>query len=212
MPCLQSEEGSPVVDAGKRVSEGAAVQWNQLIRQCLAGVGEAWETLCREAYGDVYRRLLAMTRDPDLSSDLAQETFLRLLKNGGEKLKTFDPDRGTPFPTYLRVVASNVFRSWMSGSGRDAMAPKRRCCEVPVDLASEKSPSVALDWREVESMIESLPPSARTCIVLYACGFSYKEIGSVVGMTPGGVAAAIWRGRRNLDCPGDSWLGKDPGM
>ncbi|MFG2963531.1 RNA polymerase sigma factor [Streptomyces sp. NPDC048288] len=76
-----------------------------LVAQAVAGDRAAFATLYNDHHGEVYRYLVARTKDRQLAEDLAQETFLRALR----RIDTFKHLPTTAgFVGWLFVIARNL--------------------------------------------------------------------------------------------------------
>src|SRR5207302_2263067 len=74
----------------------------ELLRLMLAGDEEAFTALYRRRQGGVYRFALRMRGSEALAEDVAQETFMALMRDG----RNFDPSRGS-VASYLYGIARN---------------------------------------------------------------------------------------------------------
>ena len=66
-----------------------------LIKKCQRGDKQAFEELIRLYYDYVSGFLLKTTTDSTISEDLAQETFLKMIRS----IEKFDPDGSAAFGT-----------------------------------------------------------------------------------------------------------------
>jgi len=152
--------------------------------------------------GETYPRMLALFRrlsdDEETARDLCQSLYLKLLEDGCRRLRAFDGSLGVPFPTYLRVLATNLHIDWTrSREGRD----RRRWIDLaglrdilPDPVGVEEGDAV----ERVESSLSDLPPRDAAALRMRIAGFSYEEIARSTGLTEGGVAARISRARSRL--------------
>ena len=144
------------------------------VRQQFAQWMEVWgDRLVRFAY--VY------ADDSHTAQDIAQEAFLRLY----QQLR-----RGADLePAWLFRVARNV--------AVDAMRRQQRHLHVQAQLARERSvPDSAADRVLVRHVIDTLPETDRTCLLLYYfADWSLEEIGRALSLSPGAVKARLHRAR-----------------
>ena len=76
-----------------------------LIKKCQRGDRQAFDDLIRLYYDYIFGFLLKSTMDKDLTEDLTQETFLKMIRN----IERFDPDGRVGFGTWLVTIAKNSY-------------------------------------------------------------------------------------------------------
>ena len=97
----------------RRASWARIAGVDELIQRCIAGDSDAWRRFVDQAAPVIYaavRRVLSApgrASDPDAASDIAQEVFVRLLKDDSRLLRRFDPARAS-LTTYLTVIAHST--------------------------------------------------------------------------------------------------------
>lgn len=153
-----------------------------------AGRLEGFERLY-SAVAPALRRYLAMlTRDAAIADDLVQETFLQVHRSR----RTYDPGQ-SPRP-WLFAIARHVFLM-------HARATRRRLARVGAlrdDLDVPVPPEVEglADRILVRGALESIGPDRREALLLHhVWGFSFREIGGILGITE---AAAKLRSSRGM--------------
>lgn len=138
----------------------------------------------------VFRVLQRLAGDPDLASDLAQESFVKLLQRG------VMPD--TPVP-WLVTVALNQLRNTRS---RDARRHQLLTLEHGVDPPASPSPSpdhellIEESRQTVRATLSQLSERQAQLLLLSAEGYSYREIGTILELEEGSVGALILRAKR----------------
>lgn len=133
------------------------------------------------------------------SQDLAQDTFLRAYK-------AYSKFRGESKPlTWLLTIATNVWRNRL----RDSNAAKRDADEVPLpdedigELAESSSSLDSVLSKErlalVASAVADLPDQMRRCVQLRVYQEkSYREISTILGVTPETARSQVSLGRARL--------------
>jgi RNA polymerase sigma-70 factor, ECF subfamily len=140
---------------------------------------ELFERYREPVYGFFRRRL----REPARAEELAQETFLAVLKG----IERYEP-RAT-FRTYLYAIA---FRQ-LSGEWRRA---KRDAIPLETDPAVENNPDDTLWLRRA---VEQLDPAHREVLLLREYEqLSYDEIAEVLRIPVNTVRSRLFRGRMEL--------------
>lgn len=135
-------------------------------------------------YPALFRYLHRLTGDPDVAQDVAQETFVRLLR---QRL----PDREVR--PWIFTVATNLVRDAARAAER-----RRRL----LDGGQAMPPTASRPDEEVErteriaavrELLAHLSERDRQLLLLREEGFSYREIAQVVKVAPGSVGTLIAR-------------------
>src|SRR5262249_46934034 len=139
----------------------------------------------------VYRFAWRMCGSPSVAEDIAQETFLTLLRQPGR----FDPARGA-MRSFLLAVARNVALERLRDGSRGV--------EVGDEVEDQfATPAVDLEDREtadaVGVAVASLPPLQREVLILAQYEeLSLEEIARAVDAEIGTVKSRLHRARENL--------------
>lgn len=171
----------------------------QLMLAARDGDLAAFDALFRRHYG-VIRALCARVTAVESADDLAQETFLRILRHRA----TF---RGEArFTTWSYRIARNVCLEHLARSARD-----RRTAEAWRTEAETAEPSRGGAASERAALLEdamrALEPAQREVLVLCRFhGLSFAEIGAVLGCTAG---AARVRAHRALAALRERYQGSE---
>ena len=141
----------------------------------------------RRAYALCYR----MVGDGDISEDLVQEAFLRVLRFR----KNFRGDAS--FATWLHRIATNVCLDHL-GARRKETAAFAELAAEPMDTGSLPPP----DDSEVaiaRAAFEALSPDQQELLVMSRVnGVGYKEIAAHYGVTEGAARVRVHRTVREL--------------
>ncbi|HEY0169790.1 MAG TPA: RNA polymerase sigma factor [Pyrinomonadaceae bacterium] len=173
----------------------------ELLRLMLAGDEEAFTTLYRRRQGGVYRFALQMSGSEALADDVVQETFMVLIRDGGN----FDSARGS-LAAYLYGIARNhVLRAFdreralvrfddENEEGFDS--PHENLVARPDPLGDlTRAESV----EKLRQAVLALPPHYREVVVL--CELheaSYAEAAEALGCAVGTVRSRLHRARAML--------------
>lgn len=134
---------------------------------------------------------LKATRDPALSDDLVQETFVRLVREL----------RAGRVPENLQAWLFRVCANLITSRGRrGAVAERARALLVRRDLAPSPEDH-ALRHEETDRLtagLARLPAQARVVLLLAAAGLDAAEIGAAVGKTSGATRTYLCRARLQL--------------
>ena len=145
------------------------------------------------AFGELVRRrqsatrqlLRRLTRDPALSDDVAQLSFLQAWKS----------IRGLQSPAafgaWLRKLTVNC---WLQQARL-----KKREVELDEELLDVPAAATTAERLDLDAALARLPPAARLCVVLaYSEGMSHAEISDATAIPLGTVKSHVNRGAARL--------------
>jgi RNA polymerase sigma factor (sigma-70 family) len=141
----------------------------------------SWLGACESAYPKVYRALIAMGASPEDAADALQDAFERAMK--------VRADVASP-EGWLFVVALNRWKRerW-----------RARIFHPISALLGRASGETRDDAIDLFSELGKLTERQRTVLVArHALGLSQKEIGEMLGITPGTVGAIAYQATRTL--------------
>ncbi len=173
----------------------------ELLRLMLAGEEEAFTALYRRRQGGVYRFALQMSGSEALAEDVVQETFMVLMRDGGN----FDAARGS-LAAYLYGIARNhVLRAFdreralvrfddETEEGSDS--PHENLVARPDPLGDlTRAESV----EKLRQAVLALPAHYREVVVLCELHeMSYLEAADTLGCAVGTVRSRLHRARAML--------------
>ena len=173
----------------------------ELLRLMLAGDEDAFTTLYRRRQGGVYRFALQMSGSEALAEDVVQETFMVLMRDGGN----FDSARGS-LAAYLYGIARNhVLRAFDRERAlvRFDDETEERGDSPHKNLVARPDPLGDLTRAEsVEKLrqaVLALPPHYREVVVLCELHeMSYAEAAAALGCAIGTVRSRLHRARAML--------------
>ena len=147
-------------------------------RSAIAGLFDRY----REPVWRFFRRRV---RDPELAADLAQETFVAILKGAA----SYEPRAA--FRSYLFGIAFNVLAAARRKSAATVAVPG-----VSDPIVSGSDPYVVL-W--VRRALAELADEDREIVMLREYeGLSYEEIAQLVSVPVGTVRSRLFRARQAL--------------
>ncbi len=150
-----------------------------------------WSALYRSVFPDLVRFLHRKVWDAERARDLAQEVFVRALREDPEKPRAF-----------LFAVASNLARD----EARMVVRRKRHLALLRSDAEGLSSrvgdPDRDLADREreqaVREALEALGDRDREVLLLWDAGLGYPEIAERTGLAKGAVGTTLARARKRL--------------
>jgi RNA polymerase sigma-70 factor, ECF subfamily len=163
-----------------------------------------FDSVFAELYPSLFRYLHRLTGDEDVAEDIAQEAFVRLLR------QPLPDDEIRP---WLFTVAMNLVRDRARRNER-----RQRLLTTAPSLVSRPAlPDEDVERTErinaVREVLDRIPERDRQLLLMREEGFKYDEIARVVGVAPASVGTLIARalrkfvseyeGREALDDPRD---------
>ncbi len=152
---------------------------------------ETYETL----FSLIFRIAYRITGDIGRAEDVCHETFIKYY------------ERGTPFPDmnqakyWLIRVVKNIALNIEKRKERERKAFARLRGIAPTKAVSEEEAFLKKESEKaVQEALNLLPYRLRVVLVLKEYeGLSYREIGSIVGISEGNVKVRVYRGRERLE-------------
>jgi len=169
-----------------------------LVRNCQKGDVAAFEELAAKYYRRIYMVILGIVHHREDAMEVAQETFYKAFRN----IKRFQG--GSSFYTWLYRIAVNLAIDFQRRQKRGAADLKENMDEVVVEADTVGSdPFRELSDRELGDKllkaINELTPDHKAVILMRAVeGFSYKEIGRIMGCSEGTVMSRLHYARKKL--------------
>jgi RNA polymerase sigma factor (sigma-70 family) len=134
------------------------------------------ERLYRRRYGDFLRTAIALLRDPDLAHEAVQEAFARAVRAQASLRSNGSLD------AWVWRTLVNVSISELRQASKDRPYAAR---ERAVDQEG-------MSWPELRSEVSALPERQRLVLFLrHYADLSYEQIGDVLGIERGTVAATL---------------------
>lgn len=161
----------------------------------------AFDALFRRHYDPVRALCARISASPSAGDDLAQDTFLRVLRHRG----TFRGD--ARFTTWIYRIARNVCLEHIGRSARDRRIAERWFAETDTTSADMSGGGEA---EVLAAAMRALTPEQREVLVL--CRYHdlpFAEIAEILGCTAG---AARVRAHRALAALRDAYLALEPGQ
>ena len=149
-----------------------------------------WSQIYRSTFPDLVRFLHRKVWDAERARDLAQECFVRALRELPEK----------PRP-WLFAVASNLARD----EARTVLRRKKHLALLQAQQPERETrpdPAQELLEREreagVRQALETLGDRDREVLLLWDAGMNYREIAAETGLAVGAVGTTLARARKRL--------------
>ncbi|WP_273834127.1 RNA polymerase sigma factor SigY [Guptibacillus sedimenti] len=171
----------------------------QLIQQAQAGNDDAFTQLFQCYYAFLYKYLLKLTLNEETSVDLAQETMMKCYV----KLSSYKG--GAKFSTWMISIASRLYMDMLRTQKRERKWVEDEKHALSRKLAWEAS-TKGMNWSDLFTDFNTLDSTLRVPILLrHYYGYSYDEIGKMLGIRTGTVKSRVHTGiqklRKELDMP-----------
>jgi RNA polymerase sigma-70 factor, ECF subfamily len=175
-----------------------------LLARCVRGVPSAWEEFLAR-YRDVLERaaratllrVIGSVREDDLEA-IVETTLLGIVKDDFATLRSFAGR--SSLSGYLQAVTTKVALNHVRGERRKGWLRFR-----PLDAAADApaaDPPAAEDPQRMAALqraLEELPARDQLILKLFHLdGAGYKEIASLLGLSPNAVSPALIRARQKL--------------
>lgn len=152
-----------------------------------------WAEVYRSTYRELVRFLDRKVWDPDRAQELAQEAFVRGLRQEGE----LDDPRA-----WLFQVARNLARD----EARTVLRRRKHLTLLKAEEGEEPAVDPEGPARVVEEerrdrvrrALEELTERDREVLLLWDAGLSYREIAREISLSPGAIGTTLARARKRL--------------
>ena len=145
-------------------------------------------------YPIIFRVVYRIAGREDVAEELCQEAFIKYY----ERLGSFPDEDQAKY--WLIRVARNLALNSAKRSGRERRAYERVFYEPQrLEPSGEESLVRQESSDEVQQALQRLPEKMRSVLILKEYGqLSYREIGTVLGITEGNVKVRVFRARERL--------------
>ena len=180
-----------------------------LVRRCLAREERAYRELIRRYQTPVVNLAWRITGNPDDAAEVAQETFIRVLRS----LHTYDPER--PLKTWLFKIAANLALDSIRRRKRRPVSIQDLFDEdegpAPEPVEPGPGPEAMLQVRRsaerFDELVQEMPEHYQAILYLrYREDLAYEEIADALDIPLGTVKVRLHRAheilRRKLSARG----------
>ena len=154
-----------------------------------------WSSVYRTTYEDLVRFLYRKVWDADRAHDLAQETFLRCIR---DRARAADVGNARAFVfTVANNLAKDEARTVIRRKKHLALLKKETESSAPAPNAEE---TIEHQRRQavVEAALAELSERDREILLLWDAGLSYQDIAAQTGLSIGAIGTSLSRARRRL--------------
>nr|WP_107950137.1 RNA polymerase sigma factor SigY [Lysinibacillus parviboronicapiens] len=161
-----------------------------LIRKAKKGDTLALSKLLQQNYSFLVKYLMKVTLHPQIAEDLAQETMMKCI----EKIQLYNGE--SKFSSWLITIATNLFIDHQRRKKRE-----ENWLEQEQALRKMKWNAAIMneEWNDVLDVLAQINEEIRMPIVLkHYYGYSYKEIGKMMGIAEGTVKSRVSNGLKSV--------------
>ena len=150
-----------------------------------------FSTMFAEVYPGLLRYAHRLTADPDISEDVAQEAFARLVERDVE-------GNDQELKAWLFRVATNLIRDYERKTKRRRHLALTHLLPSDDDPDSNERAERGERIRIVRGALASLDTRAKELLLMREEGFSHREIASATGVATGSVGKLLARARKKF--------------
>lgn len=154
-----------------------------------------WSSVYRTTYEDLVRFLYRKVWDAERAHDLAQETFLRCLRDRAS-LEGVGNERAFVF-TIANNLARDEARSVIRRKKHLALLKNEAETSTPAPAPED---AIERERRQtlVEQALSQLSDRDREVLLLWDAGLTYQDIAAQTGLSIGAIGTTLSRARRRL--------------
>lgn len=161
----------------------------------------------RDFLTEMYQKYYSLARsyalkivgDEKIAEDMAQETFIRLIPKAARLMTMKEPVYVSYLITAVKRVSADHLRSSENKRFKDSLLfSEDDYTNLPSDLPDTAESAVQnLSAEKMKDAIRKLPQKYRNVLLFkYLLGMSDREIGKMLGISPGSVRQYLTRARR----------------
>lgn len=157
-----------------------------LIQKAKKGDTLALSKLLEQNYSFLVKYLMKITLHPQIAEDLTQETMMKSI----EKIQLYNGK--SKFSSWLITIATNLFIDQQRRKKRETKWLEQ---EQALRKMKWKVANQGEEWIDVIDVLAQIDEKTRMPIVLkHYYGYSYKEIGKMMGIAEGTVKSRVSNG------------------
>ncbi|WP_338472444.1 RNA polymerase sigma factor SigY [Niallia sp. XMNu-256] len=163
-----------------------------LVEKARSGDQDAFTVLFESYYSFLYKYLLKLTLDEEVSADLAQDTMFKCYTN----LSSFKGEG--KFSTWMISISTRLYLDFLRKKKRE----KNWLGQFKQTLSRQLSwqaNAKGMEWSDALADFNQLEVEVRVPILLHHYyGYSYEEVGQMMGIRPGTVKSRVHNGLKRL--------------
>jgi RNA polymerase sigma-70 factor (ECF subfamily) len=162
----------------------------QLIQGCAANDRLSQEKLYKKFYPPLMFLCKRFFRDDHEALEVLNDGMLKVYKN----IRHYDSAKGTLFNWAYTIVRNTALDRL-----KLVKFPQYRELNGISKTHPEHNPLESLEWKDIFSLLDELPPATRAiCVLFYLEGFSVMDISERLGLSAGTVKWHLSESRQRL--------------
>ena len=159
-----------------------------LIKRAMTGDQDAFAQLFERHYSFLFKYLLKLTLDEEVSADLAQDTMIKCYTN----LSSFKGEG--KFSTWMISISTRLYMDFLRKQKREKMWLNQLKRTLSRQFAWQAH-ARGMEWSDAFADFNQLADEVRVPILLHHYyGYSYDEVGQIMGIRPGTVKSRVHNG------------------
>ncbi|MDQ0232586.1 RNA polymerase sigma factor SigY [Metabacillus malikii] len=160
----------------------------ELIQKAKKGDTLALSKLLQQNYSFLVKYLLKVTLHPQIAEDLTQETMMKSI----EKIQLYNGE--SKFSSWLITIATNLYIDQQRRKKREKSWQEQALRKMKWQASNMNE-----EWADVLDVLATINEEIRMPIVLkHYYGYSYKEIGKMMGIAEGTVKSRVSNGLKSI--------------
>lgn len=159
-----------------------------LIQKAKKGDTLALSKLLQQNYSFLVKYLMKVTLNPQIAEDLTQETMMKCI----EKIQQYNGK--SKFSSWLITIATNLYIDQQRRKKREKSWQEQALRKMKWQAGNRNE-----EWADVLDVLAEINEEIRMPIVLkHYYGYSYKEIGEIMGIAEGTVKSRVSNGLKSI--------------
>lgn len=166
---------------------------DKLIKKCQNGDKKAFDELIRFYYPFVLKFIIKLTCNKDITQDLVQETFVKLIQN----IDHFKIRGKASLNTYLITIAKNTYIDYLRKNNKELQEINMDI--IPDEKDFESNYLKKENYNLLLKKIDKLPLAQKEAIKLkYLEGYTINEIAKIQKVEKKTIKSRLFEARRKL--------------
>ena len=147
------------------------------------------EDICNKYYKNIYKYLMSLSHDPNISEELTQETFCMAIK----EINRFKGN--CEIITWLCIIAKHLYYQYSKKSIYENIDDINDISSVSI----EDNYILSQDRLDLYKALQKISENERNVVYLRLLGLSFKEISEVIGKNETWAKVVFHRGKKDLN-------------
>lgn len=166
-----------------------------LVTKVLSGERDAFDMLIRKYQGIIYNYIFKITLNKEDTEDILQEVFIKAYKN------LYRLENKERFYSWLFKIAVNTMNTSFKSKKQGTFVEESEMLDIKCNVKDTPEERLQIKEENLELLkkLSVLNEEERNAIVLkYVQGFSYKEVGEILGIKEETIKTKLHRAKKKL--------------